>query len=162
MVLLLVSLATARRVGELHVVSAVVFSSGEDLFLSYLLEFRAKSESEARPLPCSFCVRSLSDFIDNLPDELLLCPLQIYLTRTALLPSRPQSIFVSSHTPSRPLSKNALSFFIWDVIAESYSSAGLSLPSVSSSSSSSSSLSSSSSRPCSSVRAYGVWGVESS
>ena len=55
-VLFLVSLATARRVGELQAVSAEVSSSGEDLFLSYLPEFRAKSESEARPLsefvPC--------------------------------------------------------------------------------------------------------------
>ena len=53
-VLFLVSLATARRVGELQAVSAVVSSSGEDLFLSYLPEFRVKLESEARPLPRSF------------------------------------------------------------------------------------------------------------
>ena len=39
--LFLLSLATARRVGELQAVS----SSGGDLFLSYLPEFRAKSES---------------------------------------------------------------------------------------------------------------------
>ena len=158
-VLFLVSLATARRVGELQAVSAEVSSSGEDLFLSYLPEFRAKSESEVRPLPCSFRVRSLSDFMGDLPDELLLCPVRalwLYLARTASLPSRPRSLFVSSRTPSRPLSKIALSFFIRDVIAESYSSAGLSLPSVSSS------RSSSSSRPRSSVLAYGVWGVASS
>ena len=40
-VLFLVSLATARWVGELRAVSAVVSSSGEDLFLSYPPEFRA-------------------------------------------------------------------------------------------------------------------------
>ena len=150
--------------GELQANSAEVSSSGEDLFFSYLPEFRAKSESKARPFPRSFRVRSLSDFVGDLPDELLLCPvraLHLYLTRTASLPSRPRSLFISPRTPSRPLSKNALSFFIRDVIAESYSSVGLSLPSVSSSSSTSS-LSSSSSRPRSSVRAHGVRGVATS
>ena len=109
--------------------------------MSYLPEFRAKLESEARPLPRSFRVRSLPDFVGDLPDELPPCPvraLRCYLSWTASLPSRPRSHFVSPRAPSRPLSKNALSFFIRDVIAESYSSAGLSLPSVSSSSSASS------------------------
>ena len=53
--LFLLSLATARRVGELQAVS----SSGGDLFLFYLPEFRAKSESSSNPLPHSFRVRSL-------------------------------------------------------------------------------------------------------
>ena len=58
--------------------------------------------------------------------------------------------------PSRSLSKNAFSFFLQSVIADSYSSAGLSLPVVSSSSSSSSS------RPHSSIRAHGVRSVVAS
>ena len=163
-VLFLVSLATFRRVDELQAVSAEVSSSGEDLFLSYLPEFRAKSESETRRLPHSFRVHSLSNFVGDLSDEFLLCPvcaLWLYLARTASLSSHPRSLFNSPRTPSRPLSKNALSFFIRDVIAEFYSSAGLPLPSVSSSSSASC-LSSSSSRPRSSVRAHGVRGVASS
>ena len=53
-------------VGEIQAVSAVVSSSGEDLFLSYLPEFRAKSEPGARPLPLSFRVRSLADFVGDL------------------------------------------------------------------------------------------------
>ena len=48
------ALATAHRVGELQALSAVVSSLGGDLFLSYLPEFQAKAESEARPLPRSF------------------------------------------------------------------------------------------------------------
>ena len=52
-VLFLLALATARRVSELHAVS-------------FLPEFQAKSESEARPLPRSFRVRSLSDFVGSL------------------------------------------------------------------------------------------------
>ena len=162
-VLFLVSLAPARRVGELPAVSAVVSPSGEDLFLSYLPVFRAKSESEARPLPRSYCVHSLSDFVGVLTVELLLYPvsaLRIYLAHTASLPSCPRALFISPRAPSCPLSQNALSFFLRDVIAESYSSSGLSLPSVSSSSSST--LSASSSRPRSSVRAHGVRGVTAS
>ena len=153
-VLFLLALATARRVGELHAVSSVVSSSGGDLFLSFLPEFRAKSESEARPLPRSFWVRSLANFVGALPDELLLCPvraLRAYLDRTTFLPSRPRILFVSPRAPSRSLSKNALSFFLRSVIADSYSSSGLSLPVVS--------LSSLFSRPRSSVRAHGVRGV---
>ena len=161
-VLFLVALATARRVGELQALSAVVFKSGADLFLSYLPEFQAKAESETCPLPRSFCVRSLGDFVGDLMEELLLCPfraLRVYLSRTSL-PSRPRARFVSPRSPSRPLSKNALSFFLWSVIAEAYSSSGLSLPSTVSLSSVSSSASSS--RPHSSVRAHGVWGVVAS
>ena len=52
--LFLLSLATARRVGELQAVAADVSFSRGDAFLSYLSEFRAKLESEARPLPRSF------------------------------------------------------------------------------------------------------------
>ena len=51
----------------------MVSFSGEDIYLSYLPEFRAKSESTSRPLPRSFSVRSLRDFFGDLPDELLLC-----------------------------------------------------------------------------------------
>ena len=132
--------------------------------LTYLPEFWAKPESEARPLPLSFHVRSLTDFVGDLPDELLLCPvcaLRCYLSRTSSLPFCPRSRFVSPRAPSRPLLKNALNFFIRNVIEESYSSAGLSPPSVSSSSTVSS-VSSSSSRPQSSVCAHGVRGVASS
>ena len=60
-VLFLVSLATARRVGPFQAVSSTASSSGEDVFLSYFPEFRAKTESSVNPLPRSFCVRSLKD-----------------------------------------------------------------------------------------------------
>ena len=162
-VLFLLSLAAARRVEELQALSAQVSSSGDDLFLSYLPEFRAKTESSVRPLPRSFPVRSLRDFVGSLPEEMLLCPvraLRVYLSRTASLPSHPRSLFVSLCAPSRSLSKNALSFFIRSVISEAYSSAGLSLPSHLPPSSTASS--SSASHPHSSIRAYGVRGVAAS
>ena len=90
-----------------------------------------------------------------------MCPvraLRLYLSRTASLPSRPRSLFVSPRAPSRSLSKNALSFFLHEVISEAYSSTGRSLPALSSSSASSSS----SSLPRSSLCAHGVSGVAAS
>ena len=128
--LFLVALATARRVGELHAVSSSVSFLSGNIFLSYLPEFRAKSEFAANPLPRYFRVSSLHDFVGDLPDELLLCRvrvLQIYLNRTSSLSPRPRSLFVSPRSPTRPLSKNALSFFLFSVILQS-------LPSSSSSS----------------------------
>ena len=155
-VLFLVSLATARGVGELQAVSRDVSLSGSDLYLSYLPEFRAKTESSANPLPRSFCVRSLSDFIGDLPDELLLCPvcaLRLYLSRVSSVSPCPRTLFVSPWSPSQSLSKNAINFFLRGVITRAYSS-------PSASSSSSSSLPSSSST--SAFRAHSVRGVAAS
>ena len=152
--LFLVSLAMARRVGELQAVSRDVSFSGSDIYLSYLPEFRAKTESSASPLPRSFCVRSPSDFVGDLPDELLLCParaLRLYLSRTSSISPRPRTLFVSPRSPSRSLSKNALSFFLRDVITCAYSS-----PSASSAAG----LSSSSSP--STVRAHSIRGIAAS
>ena len=125
-VLFVVSLATARRVGELQAVSREVSFSDSDVFLSYLPEFRAKTEFSVNPLPRSFCVRPLVDFIGNLPEELLLCcvrALRHYISRTASVSPRPRSLFVSPRSPSRSLSKNALSFFLRIVISRAVSGA---------------------------------------
>ena len=154
-VLFLVCLATARRVGELQAVSSSVSSSGDDLFLSYCPEFCAKTESSATPLPRSFSVLSLKDFVGNLPEVLLLCPvcaLREYLAHTSSLSPHSRSLFVYPCSPSCSLSKNSLSFFIRDLISKASSSPDSSstlLPS-----SSSGSL-----RPSSSFRAHSVRGV---
>ena len=90
----------------------------------------------------------------DLPDELLLCPvraLRLYHARTACISPRPRSLFVSL----RSLSKNALSFFLRDVISRAYSSSSFSAPS------SAAGPSSSSSAP-SSPRAHSVRGVAAS
>ena len=158
-VLFLGPLATARWVGELQAVSSSVSFSGDDLYLSYLPEFRAKTESSVNPLPRSFCVRSLKDFVGDLPEEHLLCPvcaLRAYLSRTASIPPHPCSLFVSPHSPSHSLSKNALSFFIRDLIFQaSFSTVPSLAPFPSASFSSGSSCLPSSS----SFRAHSVRGV---
>ena len=101
-VLFLVSLATAKCVGELQAVSRAVSFVRYDACLSYGPEFVAKTESLSNPLPLSFLVASLSDFVAGLGDELLLCPvraLRIYLDRTSSfspLPFHRRMPFLSS------------------------------------------------------------------
>ena len=112
--LFLLSLATAKRVGKLQALSFQVAYRGPDLSLSYLPEFVAKTQSERNSLPHSFLGKSLTDFVGDLPEERLLCPVRavrIYLDLTSFSP-RPRSLFVSPRCPSRSLSKNALSFFV--------------------------------------------------
>ena len=95
--LFLVALATARCVSELQAVILVVSFSGEDLFLSSLPEFWAKTESSSNRLPWSFVVCSLKDFVGNHPDELLLCPvraLRYYLHFTSSIVSHPRALFL--------------------------------------------------------------------
>ena len=68
------ALATAKRVGELQVLSHIVSFVGDDAGLSYVPEFVAKSESLSCSIPRSFLVKSLSDFAAGLVVDMLLCP----------------------------------------------------------------------------------------
>ena len=118
-VLFLLAVATAKRVGELQAISRIVSFVGDNACLSYVPEFMAKSESLTRSILHSFLARSLSDFAAGLDDDLLLClvrALCIYLDRTlSLAPSR-RRLFVSLSCPTRAMSKNAVSFFLREVI----------------------------------------------
>ena len=119
-VLFLLAFATAKSVGELQALSAVVTFVRGDACLSYSPQFVAKSESLTRSTPRSFLVRSLSDFAAGLDDDLLLCPvlaLRIYLDRTASIAPLCHHLFMSSRRPSRSLSMNAVSFFLREVIS---------------------------------------------
>ena len=128
-VLFLLALATAKHVGELQALSSVVTFVHGDACLSYVPQFVAKSESLTRSIPRSFLVKSLSNFAPGLDDDLLLCPvraLRIYLDRLSSFSPLCHRLFVSPRRPTRPLYKNAVSFFLRDVI----SSAGASRPEV--------------------------------
>ena len=117
--LFLLALVTAKRVGELQALSSVVTFVGLDACLSYIPQFVAKSESLTRSIPRSFLVKSLSDFAAGLDADLLLCPvraLRIYLDRTRSLSPLHHRLFVSPRRPSRAMSKNAVSFFLREVI----------------------------------------------
>ena len=127
--LFLLALATAKRVGELQALSSVVTFVAGDACLSYIPQFVAKSESLTRSIPRSFLVKSLADFAAGLDDDLLLCPvraLRLYLPRARSLSPGRHRLFVSPRRPTRHLSKNALSFFLREVI----SAAGATRPQV--------------------------------
>ena len=127
--LFLLALATAKRVGELQALSSIVTFVGGDACLSYIPQFVAKSESLTRSIPRSFLVKSLADFAAGLDTDLLLCPvraLRLYLLRARSLSPCRHRLFVSPRRHSRAMSKNAVSFFLREVI----SAAGAARPQV--------------------------------
>ena len=110
-----------KRVGENQVLSHLVSFVRADACVSYVPEFVAKTESLSNLIPRSFLVKSLSDFAAGLHEELLLClvrALRIYLDRTASFSPLPHRLFLSPRRPTRALSKNAVSFFLCEVIHE--------------------------------------------
>ena len=116
--LFLLALATARRVGELQALSSIVTFG--DACLSYIPQFVTKSESLTRSIPRSFLVTSLADFAAGLNTDLKLCPvraLRLYLLRARSLSPGRHRLFVSPRRPSRAMSKNAVSFFLGEVIS---------------------------------------------
>ena len=120
--LFLVALATAKRVGELQALSLFVSFSSSVAGVSFVPEFLAKTETAVRRLPRSFSIQSLGDFVAGLPDDLLLCPvrsLSAYVSRTSHFVNRPRRLFVSPRCPSRSMSKNAISYFLHEVIVHS-------------------------------------------
>ena len=127
--LFLLALATAKRVGELQALSSIVTFVGADACLSYIPQFVAKSESLTRSIPRSFLVKSLADFAAGLDTDLLLCPvraLRLYLLRARSLSPGCHRLFVSPRRPTRAMSKNAVSFFLREVISD----AGAARPTV--------------------------------
>ena len=118
--LFLLALANAKRVGELQALSSVVTFVAGDACLSYILRFVAKSESLTRSIPRSFLVKSLAVFAAGLDIDLLLCPvraLRLYLLRARSLSPCRHRLFVSPRRHSRAMSKNAVSFFLREVIS---------------------------------------------
>ena len=94
---------------------------GDDLILHYDPFFLAKTESASNPLPRSVIVQSLEDFVGDLPERIL-CPVRAvrHLRRAARsVESTPSRLFVSPSDPTRSMSKNAMSFFLRQLITES-------------------------------------------
>ena len=119
--LFLLAMATAKRIGELQALSFSVSHRGDDLVLHYDPFFLAKTESVSKPLPRSVIVQSLADFVGDLPERVL-CPVRAIscLRRAAhSVEFTPSSLFVSPSDPKRTTSKNAMSFFLRQLITES-------------------------------------------
>ena len=121
--LLLIALATAKRVGELQAISVdVAFAADNALILSYLPEFVAKTDTPAHPVPREFSISSLSSAVGGNDEERLLCPVRAitcYLDRTRDR-ARPRTLFRSVRDPSRPISKAAISSFMRELIQSSH------------------------------------------
>ena len=87
------------------------------------LTSRSLSPSRSRshvPIPRSFLVKSLADFAAGLVVDLLLCPvraLRLYLLRARSLSPCHHRLFVSPRRHSRAMSRNAVSFFLREVIS---------------------------------------------
>ena len=119
--LFLLAMATAKRIGELQALSFSVSHRGDDLVLHYDPFFLAKTESVSHPLPRSVIVQSLVDFVGDLYERVL-CPVRAirYLRRAARsVEFTPSRLFVSPSDPKRTMSKNAMSFFLRQLITES-------------------------------------------
>ena len=119
--LFFLAMATAKRVSELQALSFSVSFQGEDLVLYYDPFFRAKTESAANPLPRSVIVPSLSDFAGDLPERVQ-CPVRAikFLRKAARSASYiPSRLFVSPRNPECAMSKNAISFYLRQLIIDS-------------------------------------------
>ena len=119
--LFLLAMATAKRVSELQALSFSVSFRGEDLVIHYDPFFLAKTETASNPLPRSVIVPSLSDFVGHLTERNL-CPVRAvkFLRKAARTPSfTPSRLFVSPKDHTRPMSKNAMSFFLRKLITDS-------------------------------------------
>ena len=119
--LFLVSLATAKRVSEIQALLKTVAAIGSDLVVSFQPHFIAKTKCVDAPVLRRFHILELREFAGDLEEGSLLCPvraLNIYLRRTSSVVVRASSLFVSPRSPSCPISKNAVSYFLREVISE--------------------------------------------
>ena len=117
----MVALAKAKRIGELQALSKRVAAICNDLMVLYLLHFVPETERVDAPVFRSFRILSLQEFAGDLEEGSLLCPvrvLNLYLQPTQSVVVRVHSSFVSPRSPSRPISRNAVSFFLREVISE--------------------------------------------
>ena len=74
------------------------------------------------PIPRSFLLKSLRDFAGDFEEVTLLChvrALRICLRRTEFLPQLLRQLFVSPKKQNKGISKNAISYFLRKVIADS-------------------------------------------
>ena len=121
--LFLITLALAKRVSEIQALSRLVGFSVEGAVVSLIMGFRAKNDYKCKALPRSFLIKSLIDLVGN-EEEAKLCPvraLKIYLLRTRELRGPHNCrLFVAPRDPTRPASKNAISYFIRRLIKEAH------------------------------------------
>ena len=115
----LLSLATAKRVGEIQGLSHRVAYRQEDMILSYLPNFFPKTDTAEMPLPREFKLKSLSSILGRDMIERTLCPvraLHFYLDRTKGVSPRPGNLFLAIKNDHLAMKKNAISYYLREVI----------------------------------------------
>ena len=121
--LFLVSLALAKRVSEIQALSRAVGFSKEGAVVSLVLSFRAKNDNKYKDLPRSFVIKDLTSIVGR-EEERKLCPvraLRAYLERTrSFATGHSDRLFVAPSNPSRPASKNAISFLLKKLIRQAH------------------------------------------
>ncbi|MPC78058.1 hypothetical protein E2C01_072532 [Portunus trituberculatus] len=123
--LFLVSQATAKRVSELQALSRRVASQGEDLIISYVPEFLAKTERAFNRLPREFRLKSFTPLVAPDDQERLLCPVRVLtymLERSKNFSHKPRNLFISPSNTAKPFSKNALLFLLKEIILQAHES----------------------------------------
>lgn len=119
--LFLVALASAGRISELQAMSKEIGFTQDEAVCAYTQDFLAKNEDPSRPWPRFFSIRSLSGVVGEEDEERYLCPvraLKFYLHKTEALRGSSNRLWCSVKDPSRPMSKNAISFFLRSLIQE--------------------------------------------
>ena len=104
--------------GEIQALSLRTSWQGQDLLVSYLPEFIAKTDTEAYRTPREFRIKSLATIVGEEDEERFICPvraLSLYLHRTAS-DTRPRNLFLAVKCPSRPMSKAAISVFLRNTV----------------------------------------------
>ena len=121
--LILVALALSKRISELQALARPVGFSPEGALLSLALDFRAKNDIKCQRLSRDFLIKDLVSLVGQ-EEEALLCPvraLKEYVKRTSELTQLGVNrLFVSPRCPTKPASKNALTFLIKSVIKEAH------------------------------------------
>ena len=119
----LISLATAKRIGEMQGISHIIAWMGDNVLLSYMDNFYPKTDRADNPLPREFLLKALSPIVGHLEEERLLCPvraLKYYLARTKEVVPRPRNLFLACKDHRLPMSKNAISFFLRETIKHAH------------------------------------------
>ena len=113
----LLALASAKRVGELHALSAKVGHSKHwrSLSFSFVPDYVAKTQNPSIPDPRfdGFTIPSLKDYTGDDPDKMNLCPvraLKLDLERTTHLRPKEDRLFISTGREKKEVSKNTISF----------------------------------------------------
>ena len=121
--LFLVTLALAKRVSEIQALSKLVGFSSQGAMVSLILGFRAKNDNKCKGLPRSFVIKDLTSLVGR-EEEAKLCPvraLKAYLDRTKdFRGPENRRLFVSPRDPRKPSSKNAISYFLRQLIKEAH------------------------------------------